>query len=120
MNKCVTWVGLLACFVVSSVLGDEFGLMAETGLVSQKKLLAADEGRLQAVDLVRRILIINDYEYHVGADMNAVEVKMLGSSAGALELLVEGMYVRVEYRQVRGRRLSMAIQQLQADRRMDH
>jgi hypothetical protein len=119
-NKYAMWVGLLTYLIVSSALAAERTLLADAGLRRQEGLSGADEGRLQSVDLARRSVVINGYRYQVSTGRSAVEVSMLGSSAGAMELLVEGMYVRVEYRQVRGGRISTAIQQLKVDRRMDH
>jgi hypothetical protein len=101
-------------------LAAETNLVTESGLVGQETLAGSDEGPLQSIDLARRRLIINGYEYRVGTDMSAVKVRMLGSAGGALELLTEGMYVHIEYRQVRGGRIGVAIQQIAVDRRMDH
>jgi|AntAceMinimDraft_12_1070368.scaffolds.fasta_scaffold55686_2 hypothetical protein len=120
MNKHAVWIVLFASGIVASVMAADSRRVAESVFMAQKGLLGADAGRLQSVDLDRRRVIVNGYEYQAGTDMTAVEVKMLGSSVGALELLAEGMYVHVEYRQLRGKRISIAIRQLEVDRRLDH
>lgn len=120
MNKYVPWLVLSAVGIASSAGAEESYGLAEAEFIRQGVLSGADEGKLQSIDLGRRSVVVNGYEYQAGTDMSAVEVKMLGSSAGSLALLVAGMYVHVEYRQLKRGRIGTAIWQMEVDQRMDH
>jgi hypothetical protein len=45
---------------------------------------------------------------------------MLGSEGGALELLAEGMYVRVAYFETQGYRIALGLEQIPVDPSLNH
>jgi hypothetical protein len=45
---------------------------------------------------------------------------MLGSDGGALELLAEGMYIKVKFFETQGYRVALELEQIQIDHNLDH
>lgn len=87
-----------------------------------KKSVAAreDRGELQILNLSHRKGTINGYTYLFGPAVDPIRVKMLGSKGGALELLVEGMYVRVAYFETQGYRIALNLEQIPVDPSLNH
>ncbi len=79
MNKYVPWLVLSAVGIASAAGAEESYGVVEAEFIRQGVLSGADEGKLQSIDLGRRSVVVNGYEYQAGTDMSAVEVKMLGS-----------------------------------------
>jgi hypothetical protein len=79
-----------------------------------------DMGELQMLNLTYRKGTINGYTYLFGPPVDPIRVKMLGSGGGALELLAEGMYIRVRYFETQGYRIALELEQIQIDHSLDH
>jgi len=79
-----------------------------------------DRGEMQELDLTQRRGIINGWRYLFGPSVDPIRVKMLGSGGGALELLAEGMYIKVKYFETQGYRIALELEQIPIDHSLDH
>ena len=79
-----------------------------------------DMGELQMLNLTYRKGTINGYNYLLGPPVDPIRVKMLGSGGGALELLAEGMYIKVRYFETQGYRIALELEQIPVDHSIDH
>lgn len=116
-------IGLCICTVSlagHSALAEEEEYQDGFDAVESQDNNGVDMGVLESIDLIQRTAIVNGFRYTVGSAVNPVRVKMLGSNAGALELLSSGMHVRVTYRETPDQRIGMAIEQIKKHPEMDH
>jgi len=79
-----------------------------------------DMGELQVLNLTQRKGTINGYDYLFGPPVDPIRVKMLGSQGGALELLAEGMYIKVKYFETQGYRIALELEQIPIDHNLDN
>ncbi len=79
-----------------------------------------DRGELQMLNLSLRKGTINGYTYLFGPPVDPIRVKMLGSDGGALELLAEGMYIKVKYFKTQGYRIAFDLEQIPVDPSLNH
>lgn len=77
-------------------------------------------GELLSIDLNDRTAIIGGYEYYFGPHTMPVEVQMLNSGAGAVELLKPGMKVEVVYGELGLSRIVASIKQIPYDTQVEH
>ncbi len=79
-----------------------------------------DRGELQMLNLTHRKGMINGYTYLFGPAVDPIRVKMLGSQGGALELLAEGMYIKVMYFETQDHRIALELEQIPVDPSLNH
>ena len=94
--------------------------MEIVGNVEESVAAREDSGELQMLNLSHRKGTINGYTYLFGPAVDPIRVKMLGSGGGALELLAEGMYVRVAYFETQGYRIALNLEQIPVDPSLNH
>mgnify|MGYP006155090197 FL=1 len=111
----------LAAPVFSEDMDDEaVDVMSIVRNIKNPTLAREDRGELQMLNLTYRKGTINGYTYLFGPPVDPIKVKMLGSSSGALELLAEGMYIKVEYFETQGYRIALELEQIPIDHSLDH
>jgi len=116
---------LLVFLLSSSVLAqdndeDVVDFMEIIRNVEESVAAREDRGELQMLNLSHRKGTINGYTYLFGPAVDPIRVKMLGSEGGALELLAEGMYVRVSYFETQGYRVALKLEQIPVDPSLNH
>ena len=87
-----------------------------------KKPLVArtDQGVIRSIDLEKRTAMIGGFLYDFGPRTYPCKVTMLNSSAGAVELLRNGMKVEVEYLDLETSRLAVSITQLSDSAKVEY
>ena len=71
----------------------------------------------EAVDFME---IVGNVKESIAAREDRGELQMLDSEGGALELLAEGMYVRVAYFETQGYRIALSLEQIPVDPSLNH
>lgn len=81
-----------------------------------------DEGVVRQINFADRTIVVGGYEYLVGPSTldQPVEVNLYATSAGAFELLRDGMLVEVEYIDFGHARVAFRISELSPDAEIDH
>lgn len=99
---------------------DVVDFMALVRNIKDPMVAREDRGELQMLNLTYRKGTINGYSYLFGPPVDPIRVKMLGSDGGALELLAEGMYIKVKFFETQGYRVALELEQIQIDHNLDH
>ena len=114
------FVGLSLSLLAKGKDEEAVDFMEIVGNVKESIAAREDRGELQILNLSHRKGTINGYTYLFGPAVDHIRVKMLGSEGGALELLVEGMYVRVAYFETQGYRIALNLEQIPVDPSLNH
>lgn len=112
--------GLLLSLLAKGKDEEAVDFMEIIGNVEEPIAAREDRGELQMLNLSHRKGTINGYTYLFGPAVDPIRVKMLGSGGGALELLAEGMYVRVAYFETQGYRIALNLEQIPVDPSLNH
>ena len=88
--------------------------------IKEPTVAREDRGELQVLNLIYRRGTINGYTYLFGPRVDPIRVRMLHSGGGALELLAEGMYIKVKYFETQGYRIALELEQIPIDHSLDH
>ena len=112
--------GLLLSLLAKGKDEEAVDFMEIIGNVEESIAAREDRGELQMLNLSHRKGTINGYTYLFGPAVDPIRVKMLGSGGGALELLAEGMYVRVAYFETQGYRIALNLEQIPIDPSLNH
>lgn len=72
-------------------------------------------GRIQAIDLAQRTIVISGFKYYLGPSTidRPLEVRMMGTDHGALELLAVNMFVEVHYLPTSSYRIAKMMTQIE-------
>ncbi len=72
-------------------------------------------GRIQEIDLTQRTIIISGFKYLLGPSTidKPLEVRMMGTNHGALELLAADMFVEVHYLPTSSYRIAKLMTQIE-------
>ena len=76
-----------------------------------------EPGVIREIDLSNRVLIISGYEYHIAPAWvpDGLEVQLLGTTAGAFELLSVDMRIEVTYLELDIARIALLIKEVDMD-----
>ncbi|MFP6805567.1 MAG: hypothetical protein VCA12_20860 [Pseudomonadales bacterium] len=109
MRKLLVVLILLTPMGLFAETFDELLDSIDTPLVSR-----FENGVIYEMNLVTRVIQISGYDYHVSPAFgeDVTEISLLGTSAGALELLSVGMKVEVEYLDLERARVAIVIKAL--------
>ena len=114
------FVGLSLSLLAKGKDEEAVDFMDIVGNVKESIAAREDRGELQMLNLSHRKGTINGYTYLFGPAVDPIRVKMLDSEGGALELLAEGMYVRVAYFETQGYRIALSLEQIPVDPSLNH
>lgn len=80
-----------------------------------------DSGVIREIDLSNRVLMISGYEYHIAPPWvpDGLEVQLLGTTAGAFELLSVDMRIEVTYLELDIARIALSIKEVDKDVEVD-
>ncbi len=80
-----------------------------------------DSGVIREIDLSNRVLMISGYEYHIAPAWvpDGLEVQLLGTTAGAFELLSVDMQIEVTYLELDIARIALSIKEVDMDVEVD-
>ncbi|MDA7773995.1 hypothetical protein N8993_07385 [Pseudomonadales bacterium] len=118
--RLLLFFGLLLSLLAKGSDEEAVDFMEIIGNVEESIAAREDRGELQMLNLSHRKGTINGYTYLFGPVVDPIRVKMLGSEGGALELLAEGMYVRVAYFETQGYRIALRLEQIPVDPSLNH
>ena len=114
------FVGLSLSLLAKGKDEEAVDFMEIVGNVKESIAAREDRGELQMLNLSHRKGTINGYTYLFGPAVDPIRVKMLDSEGGALELLAEGMYVRVAYFETQGYRIALSLEQIPVAPSLNH
>ena len=118
--RLLLFFGLLLSLLAKGNDEEAVDFMEIIGNVEESIAAREDRGELQMLNLSHRKGTINGYTYLFGPAVDPIRVKMLVSGGGALELLAEGMYVRVAYFETQGYRIALNLEQIPVDPSLNH